>query len=122
MNKMLKTKKSKLDKIVELIQQGKIVPVIRDLEYIKRTCKLVKEITLKYPLEKKELFLQITLPERGEYIVHIVVKREFSVQHKFYLKKTSIKHVKNYNYHIISMRIPALLRNSKLYVKIYKLP
>jgi hypothetical protein len=115
------SKKSKLDKIVELIQQGKSSAVVKELPYIKRACKLVKELTMEYPLDKDELFLQTTV-EPGRYIVHVVAKRGNSILHRFFVRESSVKRVKGHSYSVISMRIPSTLRNSKLYVKMYKLP
>lgn len=64
----------RLDKVVELVQQGKVSP--REVvEYIKKTCRLVKKLVLEYPLEKRDLFLQVTLPEKGDYLVWIVARR-----------------------------------------------
>jgi hypothetical protein len=58
-------KKSKLDKIVELIQQGKSSAVVKELPYIKRACKLAKELTMEYPLSKDELFYRQLLNKAG---------------------------------------------------------
>jgi hypothetical protein len=114
-------RQSKLDRVVELIQQNKSSAVVKELSYIKRACKLVKELTMEYPLDKDELFLQTTV-EPGRYIIHVVAKRGSSVLHRFFVRESSVKHVKSHAYSIITMRIPSTLRNSKLYIKMYKLP
>lgn len=114
-------KQSKLDRVVELIRQNKSSAVVRELSYIKRVCKLVKELTLEYPLDKDELFLQTTI-EPGRYLIHVVTKRGSSILHRFFIRESSIKRVKGHSYSVISMRIPSALRGSKLYIKVYKLP
>jgi hypothetical protein len=114
-------RQSRLDRVIELIQQNKSSAVVKELSYIKRACKLVKELTMEYPLSKNELFLQTTV-EQGRYIIHVIARRGTSILHRFFVRESSVKHVKSHAYSVISMRIPSALRGSRLYVKLYKLP
>lgn len=112
--------RSKLDKILDMIRAGKHYGVLRELGYIKKKCELVKELRLKYRADEKEKFLQVTVPSPSTYILYIVYRRERVVGHRFYLKESGIKHVRGREYHVISMRIPSELRNSTLYVRIFR--
>jgi len=115
-------KKPRKDRLVELISQGKHYAVLKELEYIRRSCEMVKEMVVDYPVEKGELILQTTVREPGRYLIYIVARRGSSVLHRFYLKDSSQKMVNQHTYNVITMRIPAELRASKLYIKLFKVP
>jgi len=115
-------KKSRKDRLVELISQGKHYAVLKEMDFIRRSCEKVKEMVMDYPVEKGELILQTTVREPGRYIIYIVAKKGTSVLHRFYLKDSSVKQVKQHTYNVITVRIPAELRGSRLYIKLFKVP
>uniref|UniRef100_A0A7J3Z528 Uncharacterized protein n=1 Tax=Ignisphaera aggregans TaxID=334771 RepID=A0A7J3Z528_9CREN len=114
--------RSRKDRLMELIMQGKHYAVLKEVDHIKRYYEKVKELVIDYPMEKDELILQTTVKEPGKYLIYIVCRKGSSVLHRFYLKDSSIKRVKDHTYNVITMRIPAELRGSRLYVKIFKVP
>ena len=115
-------KKSRKDRLVELISQGKHYAVLKEMDFIRRSCEKVKEMVMDYPVEKGELILQTTVREPGRYLIYIVARKGSSVLHRFYLKDSSQKMVKGHMYHAITMRVPSELRGSKLYIKLFKVP
>jgi hypothetical protein len=115
-------KSSRKSRVLELISQGKHYAVLKELEYIRRSCEKVKEMVVEYPVEKSELVLQTTVREPGRYLIYIVAKKGSSILHRFYLKNSSVKQVKQHTYNVITMRVSAELRGSKLYIKIFRVP
>jgi len=115
-------KKSRKDRLIELVTQGKHYAILKEMDFIRRSCEKVKEMTVEYPVEKEELILQTTVKEPGKYIIYIVARRGSSVLHRFYLKDSSQKMVNQHTYNVITMRIPAELRGSRLYIKLFKVP
>ena len=61
--------KGKMGKIIRLIEAGKHYLVLKDVDYIKRKCEIVKELKLKYDMSDKEKFFQVTVNGEGVYIV-----------------------------------------------------
>ena len=117
----------RVEKIIKTIEEGKHYTVVRKhLKYIKRKLPLIKELALNYGFEEKEKFVQVSVP-KGKYIIHaIYVQKQHyppvkTVKHYFAVKEAREKHVKGHTYHVLSMRIPAAMRNSKIYIKIYGL-
>jgi len=72
--------------------------------------------------EKENLVLQTTVGEPGKYLIYIVAKKGTSILHRFYLKDSSQEMVQGHEYHVVTMRIPAELRGSRLYIKLFKAP
>jgi hypothetical protein len=116
------SKSSRRGRVLEWALQGKHYAVLKEMDYVKRYFELVKSLTLSYPIEKKDLVLQVTVKEPGKYLLYVVAKKGTSVLHRFYLKDSSVKTVKSHTYHVLTIRVPAELRGSTLYIKIFRVP
>jgi len=116
-----KSGKSKFDKLLELVNQGKHNLVLRELRKVKRRISVVKVLDVDYGIEEKEKFVQVTVPAAGTYLLWLIVKRGDKIVHRFYLKQSSKKRKGDREYDVISWRIPAELRSSKIRLRICKL-
>jgi len=119
-SKKPKGKPKAIDKFIEAVGAGKHSAALKMLNQVRRLLEMKKEVKVDFPRERKEQFLQVTVPERGDYLVWVVSRKGTSVRHRFYLKSAGTKRIRGKDYSVLSMRLPADLRDSKLYVKIFK--
>jgi len=116
-----KSSKSKFEKLLELIKQEKHNLVLRELGKVKKKITIVKKLDIDYKIEDKERFVQVIVPGEGRYLLWLIVKKDGKIVHRFYLKQSSKKRKGNSEYNVISWRIPAEFRGSKLRIKICRL-
>ena len=80
-------RRNKMDLLIGAINQGKHPTALKNIDYIKRRVSLVKELKIKYELEEKEKFLQVTVAEEDKYLIWIVVKRRNTIARRSMSKR-----------------------------------
>ncbi|ADM28771.1 hypothetical protein Igag_1979 [Ignisphaera aggregans DSM 17230] len=116
-----KPSKSKFEKLLELIKQEKHNLALRELGKVKKKITIVKKLDIDYRIEDKEKFMQVIVPSEGRYLLWLIVKKDRKIMHRFYLKQSSKKRKGNSEYNVISWRIPAELRGSKIRLRVCRL-
>jgi len=113
--------KSKFEKLLEYVSKGKHNLALRELGKVKKKITIVKKVDLEYGVEDKEKFIQVTVPGEGKYLLWLIIKKDGKILHKFYIKQSSKKVKGEQIYNVISWRIPAELRGSKMRLRICRL-
>jgi len=114
-------RKTPVQMFVEAVNQGKHSIALTMLRAVRRKLSIVKTLVVDYTIEDKEKFVQVAVPSEGQYLLWIVVRRGGRTLHRFYLKQSSKKRKGGNEYNVISWRIPAELRGSRLHMKICRI-
>jgi len=114
-------RKTVVQRFIEVVQQDKHNLALTMLPSVKRRLTVVKTLVVEYGMEDREKFIQVTVPAEGAYLLWLVVRRGERMVHRFYLKQSSKKRKGGREYNVISWRIPAELRGSRLHIKICRL-
>jgi len=114
-------RKSVVQRFIEIVQQGKHNLALTMLPSVKRRLTVVKTLVVEYRIEDREKFIQVTVPQEGQYIIWVVARRGERTVHRFYLKQSSKKRKGGSEYNVISWRIPAELRGSRLHIRVCRL-
>jgi len=114
-------RRSPVQTFLELVSRGKHNLALTMLPAVKRRLAVVKALIVEYGVEDREKFIQVTVPAEGAYLLWLVVRRGGRTLHRFYLKQSSRKRKGDREYNIISWRIPAEFRGSRLHVRICRI-
>jgi len=114
-------RKTPVQVFVEYVQQGKHYKALALLRAVRRKLTVVKTLVVDYGMDYKEKFVQVTVPSEGQYLLWVVVRKNDRTIHRFYLKQSSKKRKGGNEYNVISWRIPAELRGSRLHIKICRI-
>jgi len=114
-------RRSPIQMFIEAVSQGKHNVALTMMPAVKRKLTVVKTLTVDYGMEDGEKFIQVTVPTEGTYLLWLVVRKDRKTTHRFYLKQSTKKRKGDKEYNVVSWRIPAELRGSRLHIRICRI-